>query len=219
MRCRYVLAIAAVFAVFGLTAIQVRADSFSYLTSVTVSQYTGNGPATVLGTLTGQFRIDTNGVAFNSCSGDCSDGYNTYTDPSVASGTLTWNPIDGPSVPLSIDPTVYTVAGGGASTDFGTRCTFAAGSYCPFLLLVGAPDGTSGFIYVYGTLGEELSVFGGPDGQSGLTIYSPDGSTTVANIFSGVATPTPEPGTFMLFLVGTVMVWLFGRTAVLKRLA
>lgn len=198
----------------------VRADSFNYQMNATVGQITSGTPEVILGTLTGQFTIDTDGVPFNYCSLGCSTGVeDTYNSPSVASGTLFWNPNNGTSVPLTVNSQVYTLAGGAATPGGTTTCTFATGTYCPFLLLVGEPGETNGFIYVYGTLGGQLTVFGSVDGQSGLTIYSPDGATTFANGFSGVANPVPEPATFTLFLLGAIMVWLLGRADALKRLA
>lgn len=220
MSCRCVSAIAVLAGVFGLMPAQSRADSFTYQMNATVGQITSGTPETILGTLTGQFTIDTNGVPFNYCSLGCSTGVDdTYNSPSVASGTLFWNPNNGPAVPLTVESQVYTLAGGAATPGGTTTCTFATGTYCPFLLLVGEPGETNGFIYVYGTLGGQLTVFGSVDGQSGLTIDSSDGTTTFANGFSGVASPTPEPPMFMLFLLGAIMIWLFGRAGVLRPLS
>lgn len=174
-----------------------RADSFSYQLNVTATSLQGLG---TLGTLTGHFTIDTNGVAFNACSPDgCPNGYNSYSDPSVGSGLLVWNPVGGPSVPLTVNSQVLTVEGG-AEGGFGTKCTFAAGSYCPFMLSVGEPGETNGLIYIFGTLGEQLTTCCAA--QSELTVYLPDGTFEQYPALAGVSDPVPEPGTFTLFFAG-----------------
>lgn len=223
----YALAFVCVLALFVLQGpfVPARADSFSYQFSATVNQAYGDALGLgydTLGTVTGSFTIDTAAPPGPCPSQGC---FNTENPPALTS-SLYWTPTNGPTVPLtgSID-----IATGGAVDTVPETCSLDAGTWCGFLIGIDADSsgyGVVGDLALGGYMGQSLAI-GGYD-SSYVDVYIPNvtfteagetyaydpGFETIVELTS--ATPTPEPATGVLFLLGVALLFLFRRTCTLN---
>lgn len=217
----YALAFVCVLALFVLQGafIAAQADSFSYQFSATVNQAYGDALGLgydTLGTVTGTFTIDTSAPPGPCPSQGC---FNTENPPALTS-SLYWTPTNGPTVPLagSID-----IATGGAVDTVPETCSLDAGTWCGFLIGIDADSsgyGVVGDLAFGGYMGQSLAI-GGYD-SSYLDVYIPNVTVTEgADIYPydpgfdtlvglSTATVTPEPSTALLFLLGTILVFISG---------
>lgn len=193
MTKRLLFTVAAVLLLGGIA----RADSYTYEMTATVI----NSNVGTVGSISGTFTLDTAGVNFYSYT---TQGvlFNTNTlPPLVTESDLLWTPLGSSAVPLGVSPDVELLI---SANDGGNiPCTFAAGTFCGFLLGVEAP--VDGEIELSGILGQSLTLedsdyaselsFGNPENIAGYHI-------------SGDVTIVPEPSSLSLLVVGLFSIML-----------
>lgn len=192
---QYTIAVLAIFALIVFAPI-AQATSYNYDLTATVG---GNGGE--LGTITGSFTIDTDGVPYNTAG-----GYTGHV-PLLTASSLFWNPIGGAPTPYDLLSEIALSLGGDSSNSQAETCTFAPNTECQFLLLGGTTIGPDGAIDLSGYLGQQLNI-DDEDFASLLTVYGPNGaeiSSDQATFISGTAVATPEPSTLSLVIVGAVL--------------
>jgi hypothetical protein len=182
------------------------ADEFNYIVSMSISSIGASGTA-LLGTVTGDFTLNTTNVPFNYNYG-LGEGYPDYTyycsgEPTcqfVQSASLTWTPVGGSSQNLEVSPYVTTLIGANDGWDTTGECAFASGEACQFQLSVEGSN-IGGFLDFYGTLGQNLS--GTPESLCAVGCFGP--SYPASTLEAGTAMVTPEPGTFVLASCGLIL--------------
>jgi hypothetical protein len=177
------------------------ADQFNYIVSESISSISSSG-IVLLGTVTGDFTINTTGVAYNYGNGDGTPNYSyrcSSGDPAcalVSFASLTWTPQGGNAQNLEVSPFVSTLLGANDGWDAVGECAFTSGEACNFQL---GADG--GFLNFQGTLGQNLN--GDVDELCAVACFS--GGFGGQTLEEGTAMVTPEPGTFVLASCGLIL--------------
>jgi hypothetical protein len=206
----------AILAAISLFAIRpCFADQFNYIVSDSISQITvGSGAVALLGTVTGDFTINTTNVPFNYNygAGVGTPDYTYYcsgepTCPFVQSASLTWTPVGGSSQYLEVSPYVTTLLGANDGWDGVGECAFISGEACNFQLGA-AGSNIGGFLDFYGTLGQNLS---GPPETLCVVCFGSSSSGPSYALQEGTAMVTPEPGTLVLTSCGLMMLLVLRR--------